>query len=206
MLSGRIVLASGNPGKLQELAALLAPRGLSVLTQASLGVESAEETGDSFAANALLKARHAALLTGLPALADDSGIEVDALQGRPGVWSARYAGEHASDSENLNKLLRELHAVPAERRTARYQCVIALVRSASDPQPLLAHGTWEGSIVTAPRGAGGFGYDPIFQPRAADCTAAQLTAQQKNSVSHRAQALRELTKHLSEHETRPRRS
>jgi XTP/dITP diphosphohydrolase len=195
MLSGRIVLASGNPGKLQELAVLLAPLGLSVLGQGSLGVESAEETGDSFVANALLKARHAARITGLPALADDSGIEVDALQGRPGVWSARYAGEHASDNENLNKLLDELQAVPTQRRTARYQCVIALVRSASDP-PLLTHGTWEGSIVSAPRGTGGFGYDPIFQPRGCDCTAAQLTAQQKNAASHRAQALSELIKQL----------
>lgn len=197
MLSGRIVLASGNPGKLQELAALLAPLGLSVIPQGSLGLHSAEETGDTFAANALLKARHAALITGLPALADDSGIEVDALQGRPGVWSARYAGEHASDGENLNKLLDELQAVPVEQRTARYQCVIALVRSACDPQPLLAHGTWEGSIVGAPRGAGGFGYDPIFQPRGSECTAAQLTAQQKNAVSHRAQALRQLTQQLA---------
>jgi XTP/dITP diphosphohydrolase len=197
MLSGRIVLASGNPGKLQELAALLAPLGLTVLTQTSLGVESVEETGDSFAANAHLKARHAALITGLPALADDSGIEVDALHGRPGVRSARYAGEHASDSENLHKLLDELHAVPAGQRAARYQCVIALVRSASDPQPLLAKGTWEGTIVTAARGAGGFGYDPIFQPRGFECTAAQLSAAQKNAVSHRAQALRELMKHLS---------
>ncbi|MBV8852214.1 MAG: RdgB/HAM1 family non-canonical purine NTP pyrophosphatase [Sinobacteraceae bacterium] len=197
MLSGRIVLASANRGKLQELATLLAPLGLSVLAQTSLGVESAEETGDSFAANALLKARHASLVTGLPALADDSGIEVDALQGRPGVRSARYAGEQASDAENLNKLLHELHTVPAERRTARYQCVVALVRTASDPQPLLAHGTWEGFIVTAPRGEGGFGYDPIFQPRGCDCTAAQLTARQKNAVSHRAQALRELAKQLS---------
>lgn len=167
-----------------------------MIPQQELGVPSADETGTTFVANALLKARHAARLTGLPALADDSGIEVDALQGRPGVWSARYAGPGASDEDNLNRMLEELRDVPAQRRTGRYQCVIAFVRSADDPEPLLAQGSWEGVIAEMPEGSGGFGYDPIFRPRDSQCTAAQLSAQQKNAVSHRAQALRALVAEL----------
>ncbi len=185
----KAVLASGNAGKQREFAALLAPLGYEVVTQTSLGLVSASETGTTFEDNALLKARHAALLAGLPALADDSGIEVDALGGRPGVYSARYAGEQASDEANLRLMLTELAGVPPARRTARYRCVLAFVRGPADPQPLLAAGSWEGSILTAPRGSGGFGYDPIFLPEGSGLSAAEMTPAAKNVVSHRARAL-----------------
>jgi XTP/dITP diphosphohydrolase len=191
----RVVLASGNAGKLRELAALLAPLDLTLVPQGELGVRAVEETGATFLANALLKARHAAAATLLPALADDSGLEVDALNGRPGVWSARFAGVAASDQDNLEYLLRELQHVPQEQRRARYQCVIVLVRSAEDRAPLVAHGTWEGRIAAAPRGSGGFGYDPVFVPAdvaGAARSAAQLSPAEKNAVSHRGQALRAL--------------
>jgi XTP/dITP diphosphohydrolase len=186
----RIVLASGNPGKLRELSALLAPLGLDLVPQSALGVESPPETGTTFIENALLKARHAARVTNLPALADDSGIEVDALGGRPGVYSARFAGEGASDHDNLQKLLAELHDVPAEFRQARYHCVIVFVRSYHDSVPVIAQGAWEGQIISAPRGTGGFGYDPIFVPAGLHITAAEMRPEDKNAVSHRAQALR----------------
>jgi XTP/dITP diphosphohydrolase len=192
----KIVLASGNAGKLRELAAILAPLGHELVAQSSFGIETPPETGTTFIDNALLKARHAASKSGLPALADDSGIEVDALAGRPGVYSARYAGEQASDLENLEKMLEELRGVPAERRTARYQCVIVLARSADDAAPLIAQGTWEGRVLTAPRGTGGFGYDPIFEPEGMTLTAAELTPAEKNAVSHRGQALRALAAQL----------
>ena len=192
----RVVLASSNSGKLRELASLLAPFGLDLIAQSSLGVETPPETGETFAANALLKARHAAAATNLPALADDSGIEVDALGGRPGIYSARYAGEGASDQDNVRKMLGELRDVAAERRTARYQCVIAFVSTAADPEPILASGTWEGTLIREPRGLGGFGYDPIFVPRGFDRTAAELDAAQKNSLSHRGQALATLVTQL----------
>ena len=185
----QVVLASANPGKLRELAALLAPLGWELRAQSALGVEPAEESGATFAANALIKARHAARATGLPALADDSGIEVDALGGRPGVHSARYAGARASDRENLDKLLAELEGVPAERRTARYRCVIAYVARADDPQPLLGEGCWEGRIAAVPRGTGGFGYDPIFLPNGLERTAAELAPAEKDRASHRGKAL-----------------
>ncbi len=188
----KIILASDNPGKLRELAELLAPLGLAVLPQSAFGITTPPETGTTFRDNALLKARHTAQRSGLPALADDSGIEVDALQGRPGVYSARYAGEGASDEANLRKLLAELDGVPEADRGARYQCVIALVRPGEDTDPLTAEGTWEGRIVTAPRGGGGFGYDPIFLPRGSTRTAAELDKTEKNAVSHRGQALRVL--------------
>ena len=184
-----LVLASGNPGKLRELAALLAPLKLELIAQADLGIEPVPETGSTFLANAVLKARHAAAHSGLAALADDSGLEVDALGGRPGVWSARFAGEGASDAANLRRLLAELDDVPDAARQARYQCVIACVREASDPAPLIASGTWEGRIVREPQGAGGFGYDPVFMPAGEQRTAAQLPAAEKNAHSHRAQAL-----------------
>ena len=195
----RVVLASANPGKLRELAALLAPAGVELVPQSTLGIESAEETGSTFRENALLKARHAARAARLPALADDSGIEVDALGGRPGVRSARYAGDGASDAANLALLLQELAGVPAQRRTARYQCVVAWVESADDPAPLLGTGTWEGRIAPTPRGSGGFGYDPAFIPAGDTRTAAELPAQEKNLVSHRAQALRALVAALAAH-------
>ncbi len=196
----RVVLASGNAGKLRELAALLVPLDLELVPQGELGVRAVEETGITFLANALLKARHAAATTQLPALADDSGLEVDALDGRPGVWSARFAHAGASDDENLGHLLRELARVPDGKRGARYQCVIVLVRSGEDPGPLVARGTWEGHIARAPQGSGGFGYDPVFVPAAVagePRTAAQLSPAEKNTVSHRGQALRALVAALA---------
>jgi XTP/dITP diphosphohydrolase len=188
----RVVLASGNPGKLRELTALLAPLSLSLVPQAELGIAAVPETGETFLANALLKARHAAEHARLPALADDSGLEVEALGGRPGVRSARYAHPGASDAENLERLLEELRGVPPARRRARYQCVIVLARGADDPQPLIARGSWEGRIGSAPRGSGGFGYDPVFVPEGSERTAAELDPAEKNAVSHRGRALREL--------------
>ncbi len=191
-----IVLASGNAGKLRELTALLAPLGLELTPQNAFGLETPPETGTTFVDNALLKARFASRHAGLPALADDSGIEVDALGGRPGVYSARYAGEGATDSQNLQKLLEELRGPATGRRTARYQCVIVLVRDADDPRPVIARGAWEGLIIDAPRGSGGFGYDPIFVPAGFEQTAAELTAQEKNAISHRGKALRALIEEL----------
>jgi XTP/dITP diphosphohydrolase len=192
----RLVLASGNAGKLRELGVLLAPLGFELLSQSALGVDPPPETGTTFRDNALLKARHASSRTGLPAVADDSGIEVEALGGRPGVYSARYARDGASDLENLNKLLEELKHVPEGRRNARYRCVIAFVRNATDPAPVLAEGSWEGSIVQQPRGSGGFGYDPAFLPEGHSQTAAELAAHEKNAVSHRGKALRTLVRKL----------
>jgi XTP/dITP diphosphohydrolase len=194
-----VILASGNPGKLRELQVLLAPLGWQLIPQQQLGIAAAAETGATFQENALLKARHAAAAGALPALADDSGIEVDALGGRPGVRSARYAGEHATDRENLEKLLAELRDVAPQDRRARYQCVIAYVRRATDPRPLLAAGAWEGAIALAPRGTGGFGYDPIFVPQGDGRTAAELAAAEKDAVSHRAQALSSLLAQLRGH-------
>ncbi len=185
----RAVLASGNPGKLREFAQLLAPLALELAPQGAFGIEPAEETGSTFVENALLKARHAARHARLPALADDSGIEVDALGGRPGVRSARFAGPAANDAENTRLLLRELAAVPEGYRQARYQCVIVWVRSVGDQAPLIAHGTWEGHIAHGGRGGGGFGYDPVFVPEGEQRTAAELPAAHKNAISHRGQAL-----------------
>lgn len=193
----RVVLASSNAGKLRELASILAPFGFDLVPQNVLGVDSPPETGETFADNALLKARHAASITNLPALADDSGIEVDALGGRPGVFSARYAGDSASDADNLNKMLAELQHIPAEKRTARYRCVIAYVNAPTDPAPVLADGTWDGTLLSVPRGLGGFGYDPIFVPAGFECTAAELTPEEKNLLSHRGQALRALVAQLA---------
>jgi len=187
-----IVLASGNRGKLRELSQLMAPMGFDLTPQGALGIETPPETGTTLEANALLKARFAAERSGLPALADDSGIEVDALNGRPGVFSARYAGEGASDEENLRKLLSELQGVPAHQRTARYRCVIVLVQNALDENPVIARGTWGGRIALGPRGTGGFGYDPIFIPDGLHCTSAEMSSEMKNAVSHRGQALREI--------------
>jgi XTP/dITP diphosphohydrolase len=188
----RVVLATANAGKQREFAALLRPLDIELLLQSTLGIGSIEETGTSFEANALLKARHAAALSGLPALADDSGLEVDALGGRPGVYSARYAGADASDADNNALLIRELAQVPEAQRSARYRCVLALVRSGDDAMPLVSHGSWEGRIAREPSGSGGFGYDPYFIPRDFDCTAAQLPLAEKNALSHRAVALRAL--------------
>ena len=194
----RVVLATGNVGKLREMSALLAPLGFELLTQSALGIPSPEETGTTFLENALLKARHAAGAARLPAISDDSGIEVDALDGRPGVYSARFAGPSATDLENLSKLLGELHGVHPEFRQARYHCVIVFVRNAEDLDPIVAHGKWEGLIAAEPRGQGGFGYDPIFIPAGMHSTAAQLTAEHKNKISHRALALLALVEELRE--------
>lgn len=192
----RVVLATGNAGKQREFAALLAPRDFEVVLQTTLGIDSADETGTTFEANALLKARHAARAAGLPALADDSGLEVDALGGRPGVWSARYAGPAATDTDNNALLLHELRDVPAGARRARYRCVIAWVSHADDPAPLIATGSWEGAIAMTPVGEGGFGYDPLFIPEGLASSAAQMAAADKNAVSHRGVALVELLRLL----------
>jgi XTP/dITP diphosphohydrolase len=194
----RTVLASANPGKLRELTSLLAPLSLELIAQSELGIEPAAETGSTFVANALLKARHAAQRAGLAALADDSGLEVDALGGRPGVRSARFAGEGASDEDNRQQLLAELATVPPGRRQARYQCVLVFLRDATDPTPLIAHGSWEGDIARSARGHGGFGYDPLFVPDGGQLTAAELDAAAKNAVSHRGRALAALVAMLRE--------
>lgn len=193
-----VVLATANPGKIAELGAILGEFGLKVRTQGEWGLVSAEETGTTFAANALLKARHAARLTGRAALADDSGLEVDALDGAPGVYSARYAGLQATDDDNNRALLAALCRTSAPR-TARYRCVLAYVRHADDPLPLLAEGLWEGAIALTARGGGGFGYDPLFLVAGDPTgrTAAELSAHEKNSQSHRARALRALRAALS---------
>jgi XTP/dITP diphosphohydrolase len=195
----KLVLATANAGKQREFEALLAPVGFQLVLQSALGIDSVAETGTTFEANALLKARHAAARSGLPALADDSGLEVDALGGRPGVRSARYAGATATDADNNAQLLSELAGLPPERRRARYRCVLALVRSAEDAAPLIASGSWEGRIGIRPAGRGGFGYDPLFVPDDHDMSAAELPAAQKNALSHRGRALAALVASLTLH-------
>ena len=190
--SRRVVLASNNKGKLREFADLLGGLHLDIIPQAQLGVSDAEETGLTFVENAIIKARHAARITGLPAIADDSGIEVDALNGVPGIYSARYGGPGASDEANNRKLLQALDGVPDAQRNARYQCIIVYMRHALDPTPIICSGSWEGRILTAPRGAGGFGYDSIFFVPTHDCSGAELNGVEKNRISHRGQALRKL--------------
>lgn len=185
----KVVLATGNPGKVRELADLLAAFGLDIVAQTELGVESAEETGLTFIENAILKARHAAEITGLPAIADDSGLAVDALGGAPGIYSARYAGVDASDQQNLDKLLVALENVPDGERQAQFHCVLVYVRHAADPTPLVFHGSWAGEITRAAAGAGGFGYDPIFYVPELSKTAAELSKDEKRAVSHRGKAL-----------------
>jgi len=192
--ANRIVFASANAGKAREIEALLGDE-FEVILQGELGIESAAETGTTFEANSLLKAQHAAAASGLPALADDSGIEVDALNGAPGVYSSRYAGEGASDADNLHKLLKEMQAVPDEQRTARFRCVLTFLRSATDTKPLVVDGRWEGSIARAPSGSEGFGYDPIFIDAESGVISAQLEPAQKNARSHRGKALAKL-RHL----------
>lgn len=186
----KVVLATGNAGKVRELADLLADFGLDVVAQTELNVESVEETGLTFIENAILKARHAAKVTGLPALADDSGLAVDALGGAPGIYSARYAGEDASDQQNLEKLLQALKDVPDDKRQAQFHCVLVYMRHAEDPTPLVFHGSWPGVITHAPAGQGGFGYDPIFYVPSEGKTAAELTRDEKSAISHRGQALK----------------
>lgn len=185
----RVVLASGNQGKLREFARILADSGVEVVPQGEFGVPDVEETGLSFVENAIIKARHAARHTGLPALADDSGLEVDALHGAPGIYSARFAAAGASDAENVGKLLADMQAVADAERTARFQCLIVYLRHADDPTPLICQGSWEGRILTAPRGANGFGYDPVFWVDSHAASAAELAAEEKNRISHRGKAL-----------------
>jgi len=190
MLHRRVVLASSNAGKLREFSQLLGSSGLELVPQSHFQIAAPPETGVTFLENALIKARNAARLARLPAIADDSGIEVDALGGAPGVYSARFAGEDASDEENLDKLLRALESLPAARRTARYRCVIVYVESAEDPQALIGEGSWEGRIIEERRGQGGFGYDPCFVPDGDTRTVAEMPAPEKHAQSHRGQAMR----------------
>ncbi len=198
MTAGRkLVLASGNRGKLVELRGILAPLDMDLVAQSDLGIDDVEETGLSFIENALLKARNAARASGLPALGDDSGLCVDALGGAPGLYSARYAGPHGDAGANIAKLLDALRDLPADARTAHFHCTLVLLRSADDPAPLIAEGRWHGRILDAPRGSGGFGYDPVFLDPEFGVSAAELDPQMKNRVSHRAQALALLNRLLA---------
>jgi XTP/dITP diphosphohydrolase len=194
----RLVLASGNAGKVVELEQLLAGSGVQLVPQTALGVNDAEETGLTFVENALIKARHAARITGMPALADDSGICVDVLGGAPGLYAARYAGKHGDNAANNAKLLHELAGVPTEKRTAYFIAVLVVLRHADDPAPLIAEGRWHGRILDAPRGTGGFGYDPLFLPAGHDLGAAELEPALKNRLSHRGQALEVLKARFAE--------
>ena len=194
----RIVFASNNPGKVREVARLLEPTGLQVVPQSEYLVPEAEETGLSFVENAILKARNACRHTGLPAIADDSGLEVDALQGEPGIYSARYAGPEADDADNNSLLLGELAGIPEAERSARFQCAMVFMRHPEDPMPLVCQASWEGRILEAPRGDGGFGYDPLFWLSDLGRTAAELDADTKNRLSHRGQALRALVAALQQ--------
>jgi XTP/dITP diphosphohydrolase len=193
----QLVIATGNAGKLREIRRLLEPLDIEVLPQSNFGVPEADEPHCTFIENALAKARHASRLTGLPALADDSGICVDALGGAPGVHSAYYSGLHKSDADNNDKLLQSLH--DAADRRAHYHCVLVLVRHPEDPQPIIAEGAWYGEILQAPRGAGGFGYDPLFLDPSLGKTGAELSLEEKNRVSHRGKALAALLQKLRQH-------
>ncbi len=193
----RIVLATGNAGKLKEFRELLADGRCEVEPQSAFNVPEAEETGLSFVENAIIKARNAARHSGLPAIADDSGLEVDALDGAPGIYSARFAGGNGSDSDNNTLLLQRLTGVPENLRTARYQCVLVLMRHAADPSPLICQASWEGRILTAPRGSGGFGYDPLFWLDEQQCSAAELAPADKNRLSHRGRAMAALVAALT---------
>jgi len=192
--NNKIVLASSNTGKVREINKLLSDHGITVVPQTEYGVSDAIEDGLSFVENAIKKARHAAKHTGLPAIADDSGIEVDALNHAPGIYSARYSGE--GDEKNNEKMLQELDGVAEENRAARYQCVMVFMRDAEDPTPVITQGTFEGRILTEAKGDGGFGYDPIFWLEDRQCSAAELSLEEKNKISHRAKALNALVKEL----------
>ena len=191
-MTKRIVLASSNPGKVREINQMLADLHLAVVPQSDFEVTEVEETGLTFAENAILKARNAARFTQLAAIADDSGLEVDALHGAPGIYSARYAGKDAGDKANLMKLLEDIKNVPDEKRSARFQCVLVYLRHEHDPTPIICQGTWEGRLLHAPVGENGFGYDPIFFVPTHNCSSAQLPSETKNALSHRGQALRQL--------------
>ncbi|ABD82902.1 RdgB/HAM1 family non-canonical purine NTP pyrophosphatase [Saccharophagus degradans] len=188
----KVILASGNAGKLREFQRILAEFDLDVAPQSAYNVPDAEETGLSFVENAILKARNACAHTGFAAISDDSGIEVDALNGQPGIYSARFSGPGATDAKNNALLLEKLEGLPEAERTARYQCVLVYMRHATDPTPIICQGAWEGTILTAPRGEGGFGYDPLFWVPSHQCASAELPAEVKNSISHRAIAMQAL--------------
>lgn len=192
----KIVLASSNAGKLKEFQQLLNRSGFEVLPQSVFDVPDAIEDGLSFVENALIKARHASTLTGLPAIADDSGLEVDALDGRPGIYSARFAGEHARDSDNNNKLLAELGDIQSAERTARFQCLLVFIRHPNDPTPIICQGTWEGRILFEPQGNNGFGYDPLFWINEQGCSSAELDPALKNRISHRGKAMQLLLERI----------
>ncbi len=194
----KIVLATGNQGKVREMADILADFGFDVLAQSEYNVSDVAETGTTFIENAIIKARHAAKETGLPAIADDSGLEVDALNGAPGVYSARYSGEGATDQKNIDKMLAAMEGIPAEKRTARFHCVLVLMKHENDPTPLICHGTWEGHITTEQKGENGFGYDPIFWVSEDNCSSAELEPARKKQLSHRGQALKKLFAALKE--------
>ncbi|MBB1430015.1 RdgB/HAM1 family non-canonical purine NTP pyrophosphatase [Pseudoalteromonas sp. SG43-4] len=191
-----LVLATGNPGKVKELANMLSPLNINVVPQSNFNVGEVAETGTTFVENAIIKARHAAKITGMPAIADDSGLEVDGLNGAPGVYSARFAGPGASDQDNIDKLLVDLGDNPI--RSARFWCVLVLMRHADDPTPLICSASWEGEITLTQNGNGGFGYDPVFFVAEKNCTSAELTKEQKNAVSHRGQALQKLLLELQQ--------
>jgi len=195
-MTQQIVLATGNKGKVAELSQMLAPYHYQIVPQTELGVTDADETGLTFIENAILKARHAALVTGLPAIADDSGLAVDALGGAPGIYSARYAGEAATDAANITKLLNALQDIPPAQRTAQFHCVLVYLRHAEDPTPLVCHGVWHGEITRAPAGSAGFGYDPVFFIAAEGCTSAELPPGRKQQLSHRGKALAQLLSQL----------
>ena len=194
----KLVLASGNKKKIAELQDILASFGIEVIPQSAFDVPEAEETGLTFVENAILKARNAAAHTGLPAIADDSGIEVDALNGEPGIYSARFSGTGATDEKNNALLIEKLHNTPAEKRTARYQAVLVLMQHANDPTPLIAQGSWEGHIIDEPRGKNGFGYDPHFLVPHLNKTAAELSSSEKQALSHRGKALTQLSQQLQD--------
>lgn len=196
MINNKLVLASANVGKIKELQQMLDKLGIEVIPQSTLNVPDIDETGLSFVENSLLKARNAAALTNLPAIADDSGLEVDFLRGAPGIYSARFSGQHATDASNRQKLLQLMIDVPQEQRTARYQTLIVYMRHANDPTPIICQGTWEGSIATAEKGDGGFGYDSIFQVAETNCRAAELDKDTKNRLSHRGKAMANLLSEL----------
>jgi non-canonical purine NTP pyrophosphatase (RdgB/HAM1 family) len=195
--SNNIILASGNAGKAREIGQLLEGLNVNVLPQSEFNVPEIEETGLTFIENAILKARNAAHHTGLPAIADDSGIAVNVLQGRPGIFSARFAGVDASDKDNFEKLIDMVKPFPEKMRTARFICSMAYLRHGDDPIPVIAEGIWEGQLVTEPKGENGFGYDPIFYVSSQQCTSAELSPEVKNKLSHRGQALRSLFEQLS---------
>ena len=195
-MPGRIVLASSNTGKVREINEMLAGHAVRIVSQSEFNVPEVAETGLTFVENALLKARNAARHTGLPAIADDSGIELAALEGRPGIYSARYAGQGASDADNLRKLMDDVKKLPEDRRQCRFVCLMVYLRHAGDPTPIIAEGVWEGIAVTTPHGTNGFGYDPIFYVPTHRCTSAELPPETKNRLSHRGQALQNLVAQL----------